>query len=366
MVRHGAFSAIALISLTVLDGRRSRRIASSSRPSPSPRARSIAARRRGPHRRRGPRRMQSPRRSRCAARPDPLSRHAADRDRPVRDRHRDDARRDRAHHRRRRSAKSFSRSPASRTSGFAPGSASRPIIRGLDNYRVGIQENGISSSGVSELGEDHAVPIDPLAAQKVEVIRGPATLRYGSQAIGGVVNAENNRIPTMIPQRGFNAEVSRRDHQRRQRPRRRGPARCRRRQFRVPCRHLGPQQHRLQDSVLSLSDAGSCRRLRSAAGSRIPRNRSNGGSIGGSYVFDRGFIGVAVSTFDSLYRVPGQEATATNTRIDMHQNKVTSQGRIPARRLRHRGGALLGRARPITVTPRSPTRTASTGRSNIS
>ena len=97
--------------------------------------------------------------------------------------------------------------PGITSSGFAPGAASRPIIRGLDNYRVRIQENGLSSSGVSELGEDHAVPIDPLAAQSVEVIRGPATLRYGSQAIGGVVNAENNRIPTVIPPRGFSGEL---------------------------------------------------------------------------------------------------------------------------------------------------------------
>src|SRR5690606_33884914 len=96
--------------------------------------------------------------------------------------------------------------PGITSSGFAPGSASRPIIRGLDNYRVRIQENGIGSSGVSELGEDHGVPIDPLAAQTVEVIRGPATLRYGSQAIGGVVNAENNRIPTSIPGRGLALE----------------------------------------------------------------------------------------------------------------------------------------------------------------
>ena len=86
-------------------------------------------------------------------------------------------------------------------SSFAPGAASRPIVRGLDTYRVRIQENGIGSSGVSELGEDHAVPLDPLAAERVEVVRGPATLRWGSQAIGGVVNATNNRIPTRCPAR---------------------------------------------------------------------------------------------------------------------------------------------------------------------
>ena len=81
---------------------------------------------------------------------------------------------------------------------FAPG-ASRPVIRGLSGFRVRIQENGLATGDVSALSDDHAVPIDPLAAGQVEVVRGPATLRYGSQAIGGVVNAINNRIPDRHP-----------------------------------------------------------------------------------------------------------------------------------------------------------------------
>ncbi|RTL75625.1 MAG: Plug domain-containing protein, partial [Bradyrhizobiaceae bacterium] len=76
-------------------------------------------------------------------------------------------------------------------SSFAPGASSRPIIRGLDMNRVGIVENGIGSNGASDLGEDHFVPIDPLTTNQIEVIRGPATLRYGSTAIGGVVSATN-------------------------------------------------------------------------------------------------------------------------------------------------------------------------------
>ena len=97
--------------------------------------------------------------------------------------------------------------PGITSSGFAPGAASRPVVRGLDNYRVRIQENGLGVNDVSDLSDDHAVPIDPLSAQQIEVIRGPATLRYGSQAIGGVVNVDNNRIPTFIPPRGFAGEV---------------------------------------------------------------------------------------------------------------------------------------------------------------
>ena len=69
----------------------------------------------------------------------------------------------------------------------------------MSGFRVGIQENGLSTGDVSALSDDHAVPIDPLVAGQVEVVRGPATLRYGSQAIGGVVNAVNNRIPDRDP-----------------------------------------------------------------------------------------------------------------------------------------------------------------------
>jgi iron complex outermembrane receptor protein len=89
---------------------------------------------------------------------------------------------------------------------FAPG-ANRPIVRGLDSYRVRTQENGIGTHDVAALSEDHAIPIDPYSADRVEVVRGPATLRYGSQAIGGVVAVENQRVPTYIPTNGATGAV---------------------------------------------------------------------------------------------------------------------------------------------------------------
>lgn len=92
-------------------------------------------------------------------------------------------------------------------SGFAAG-ASRPIIRGMDSTRVLLVENGLSSSDVSDIGPDHGVPIDPLSTQNIEVVRGAATLRYGSQAIGGVVNAINNRVPTTLPDKDFSGETT--------------------------------------------------------------------------------------------------------------------------------------------------------------
>src|ERR1700687_2497874 len=87
-------------------------------------------------------------------------------------------------------------------SSFAPGASSRPIIRGLDVNRVGIYENGVGGGGASDLGEDHFVPIDPLATNQIEVVRGPAALRYGSTSIGGIVSATNNRIPDALPSCG--------------------------------------------------------------------------------------------------------------------------------------------------------------------
>jgi iron complex outermembrane receptor protein len=90
---------------------------------------------------------------------------------------------------------------------FASG-ASRPVIRGFDANRVKTLEDGIGSFDVSDVGPDHGVPIDPFSAQKVEVVRGAATLRYGSQAIGGVVNAINNRVPTELPDKPFSGEVT--------------------------------------------------------------------------------------------------------------------------------------------------------------
>ncbi|MCB1055228.1 MAG: Plug domain-containing protein, partial [Acidobacteria bacterium] len=73
--------------------------------------------------------------------------------------------------------------------------ASRPVIRGLGGDRVSMLENGLGTGDVSTTSPDHAVSVEPLAAESIEVLRGPATLLYGSNAVGGVVNVIDNRIP---------------------------------------------------------------------------------------------------------------------------------------------------------------------------
>ncbi|MBV9569848.1 MAG: TonB-dependent receptor [Alphaproteobacteria bacterium] len=102
---------------------------------------------------------------------------------------------------------SLAKLPGITATDFAAG-ASRPVIRGFDANRVRLLEDGLSSSDVSDVGPDHAVPIDPLAAQRIEVVRGAATLRYGSQAIGGVVNVLNNRVPLTLPDQPLSGDFS--------------------------------------------------------------------------------------------------------------------------------------------------------------
>lgn len=200
--------------------------------------------------------------------------------------------------------------PGISSSNFAPG-ANRPIIRGLDNYRVRVQENGIGAHDVSALSEDHAIPIDPFAAERVEVVRGPATLRYGSQAIGGVVSVENDRIPSFIPPRGYTAEVM---------------------------GGLNSVDDGRDGAFKVTSGAGNFAVhadgfKRQSEDYDTPQGRqrnsfvdSEGASIGGSIVGSEGFVGVAFAHIDSLYGIPGVEAAEEKSRIDMHQDKVMAKG----------------------------------------
>ena len=88
--------------------------------------------------------------------------------------------------------------PGVSATGFAPG-ASRPILRGFSGERVKVLIDGIGAIDASNTSADHAVSIDPLTAESIEVLRGPAVLLFGSQAIGGAVNVIDKRIPRRIP-----------------------------------------------------------------------------------------------------------------------------------------------------------------------
>lgn len=96
----------------------------------------------------------------------------------------------------------LARQPGVSATSFGP-SASRPILRGFQGDRVRVLTDGIGSIDVSNTSVDHAVIIDPLLAERIEVLRGPAALLFGSSAVGGVVNVIDTRIPRSVPVDGY-------------------------------------------------------------------------------------------------------------------------------------------------------------------
>ncbi|MEQ8326633.1 MAG: TonB-dependent receptor, partial [Parvibaculum sp.] len=202
--------------------------------------------------------------------------------------------------------------PGVSQSSFAAG-ASRPVIRGLDNTRVRVQENGIGAGDVSAVSEDHGVPIDPFVAERVEVVRGPATLRYGSEAIGGVVNVINNRIPKAIPKGGFEAEAGAAydsvSHGR---------------------QAFGKMQAATGDVVWH-GDAFARKSENYAIPGPVDRQSETwaetSGIAGGASVMlgngdVDGYAGGAITYYDSKYGIPAPGNPANPVHIDMHQTKV--------------------------------------------
>ena len=92
-------------------------------------------------------------------------------------------------------------------SGFSAAS-SRPVIRGLEGPRIKVLENGMGSGDLSAISNDHAIGSSIMTARQVEILRGPASLAYGSGAIGGLINIVNDRIPTeLAPRASGEAEL---------------------------------------------------------------------------------------------------------------------------------------------------------------
>ena len=96
--------------------------------------------------------------------------------------------------------------PGVSSTAFGQG-ASRPIIRGLGGDRIRVLINGIGSIDASSTSPDHAVAGDPLTAERIEILRGASTLLYGNNAVGGVVNIIDNRIPFYVPENGVSGRA---------------------------------------------------------------------------------------------------------------------------------------------------------------
>src|SRR3954471_6703904 len=88
--------------------------------------------------------------------------------------------------------------PGVSATSFGP-KASAPVLRGLQGDRIRVLTDGIGTLDMSSVGPDHEVAINPITAQRIEVLRGPGALLFGSAAIGGVVNVIDARIPRSVP-----------------------------------------------------------------------------------------------------------------------------------------------------------------------
>ena len=167
------------------------------------------------------------------------------------------------------------------------------------------------------------MPIDPLAIQKVEIFRGPEALRYGSQAVGGVVEATNNRIPFAAPPGGWQTQFLGADNHGRPRRRRRRPVRRRLARLRFPRRLLRAARQRLfrpELPYLFPPDPAP------AFNGKQPNSSFafEGEAVGGSYLFDGGYVGAAIARFSRSIRFRRSTARPTNTRIDAGADQDTA------------------------------------------
>lgn len=194
-------------------------------------------------------------------------------------------------------------------SGFGAG-ASRPIIRGLEGPRIKILENGMAASDLSALSNDHAVGVSTSSATQIEVLRGPASLAYGSGAIGGLVNIVNGRIPDTLVGRPSGE---------------------------VELRHSSVDQ----GNGLSVNADGSSGKiglhvdgnLLRADDYRIPSgvlassfNRENNAGFGASHIDSWGHAGLSVGTLSKHYGIP----TAELSQIDLSKTRIDFDSLIKA------------------------------------
>jgi len=207
--------------------------------------------------------------------------------------------------------------PGVSSSYFGPG-ASRPIIRGQDGDRIRILRNGVGALDASSLSYDHAVPLDPVNVDRIEIVRGPAALLYGGSAIGGVVNTFDNRIPTEAIEgihgagelRYGGADTTRSSA---------GKLEAGNGTFAL---HIDANAREFNDLKIPGYAKTADQRARDddEGGDRKHRlgnsdGRQDGGSVGGSYTWDDGYAGVSYSNYDSNYGSPAEQ----DVRIRMQQ-----------------------------------------------
>ena len=199
--------------------------------------------------------------------------------------------------------------PGVRSTNFSPGS-SRPVIRGLTGPRVQVLTNGVGLIDASSVSPDHQVAADPAESNRIEIIRGPATLIYGGSAIGGVINILDGRIPDELPEGGFNGALSAQGSSVDGGTSFGGRADIALGSFVF---HVDGVKKETDDYDIPSSPIS--QRLSDAEG--IPRDETGllpnsfseleAWGIGGSFVGDKGFLGASYKETDSTYGVVAEE-----------------------------------------------------------
>jgi iron complex outermembrane recepter protein len=195
--------------------------------------------------------------------------------------------------------------------------ASRPVIHGLSGPRVRVMEDRIDSLDISVTSADHAVTIEPFLADRIEILKGPSTLLYGTGAIGGVVDVHTGRVPHYMPERPVTGslELRRDDNGDRETAALRldgGGGNLAWHldgfwrdadEYEIPgfaeskaLRGLGDEDHDDDDEDHDDAVRG-----------RLPGSQleARGGALGLSYIGERGFFGAAVSRYEAEYGLPG-------------------------------------------------------------
>ena len=242
------------------------------------------------------------------------------------------------------------REPGVSSTFFGP-AASRPIIRGLGGDRVSVLDSGIGSIDASSVSDDHAVAVEPATAERIEIVRGAATLYYGSSAAGGVINVFDGRIPSKVPEGGIDGGLRTSLGSVDDSVEAAGG-------FDIHAGKLGDVDLVLHADgffretddydVPGFAESATLRALEEEEGGEgeeeevfgVVENsdiETKGGSLGGSLVFENGFIGISGKVMRSNYGVPGahheegeeegaEEEEEETVRIDLEQERFDLMG----------------------------------------
>lgn len=208
--------------------------------------------------------------------------------------------------------------PGVASSSFGP-NAARPVIRGLDGDRVRIMQNGTGILDASSLSFDHAVALDPLIIEQIDVVRGPAALLYGGSAIGGVVNAIDHRIP----KEAIDGVTGRSEVRFGGAENQKNGAIVMDAGNGVLTLHADAYKRKTDDLDIP-GYAISSRKARADGTYRGSRGRlinsssdSDGGALGASLKFEKGYAGLSYSTFNNNYGTVAEPGV----RIDQNSDR---------------------------------------------